>query len=671
MNKQQCQRQERFWSSDPYLYSYREVIARRIEHIARTAGQLAGKGKLADFASGHEFFGLHFKNDRWILREWAPYATAVFLVGELSDWQVRGDLALTRVDADGTWEIELAAERLRHKDLYRLHVQWPGGSGDRIPAWTRRVVQDPHSHIFNSQVWHPCKPYAWRAPQFKSSMGAPLIYEVHIGMATEDGRVGSYVEFTQQILPRVIAAGYNTLQIMAIPEHPYYGSFGYHVSSFFAASSRFGTPEELKELIDSAHAADLRVLIDLVHSHAANNEVEGISRLDGSDYQFFHSGPRGHHAAWDSRLFDYGKPQVLHFLLSNCRYWLDEFRVDGFRFDGITSMIYHDHGLGKAFTCYDDYFNGNVDEDALCYLALANQVIHQVRPDAITIAEDVSGMPGLARSWDDGGIGFDYRFAMGIPDYWIKLTKDMRDEAWPMNGLWFELNNRRRDERTISYTESHDQALVGDKTLIFRMIDADMYNHMAIGDECLPVVRGIALHKMIRLITLATAGHGYLNFMGNEFGHPEWIDFPRPGNNWSHHYARRQWHLVDNPHLRYRQLALFDRDMITLVRKQGVLKSSDPHLILEHNDDKVLIFERTGLIWAFNFHPTRSYFDFQFPAAPGRYHIVLDSDDSRYGGFDRLDRGQSHFTFTADHARSHRLSLYLPNRTALVVKCVE
>ncbi|MFZ1986799.1 MAG: alpha amylase C-terminal domain-containing protein, partial [Desulfatitalea sp.] len=475
-------------------------------------------------------------------------------------------------------------------------------------------------------------------------------------------------EFTDQVLPRVIASGYNTLQIMAVPEHPYYGSFGYHVSSFFAASSRFGPPEEFKRLIDAAHAAGLRVLIDLVHSHAVSNEVEGISRFDGSEYQFFHKGDRGRHIAWDSRLFDYAKPQVLHFLLSNCRYWLDEFKVDGFRFDGITSMLYLDHGLEKAFTSYDDYFNGNIDEEALCFLALANQVIHDVRPDAVTIAEDVSGMPGLARPWREGGIGFDYRFAMGVPDYWIKLTKDTRDENWSMSGLWFELNNRRYDERTISYTESHDQALVGDKTLIFRLIDAEMYTHMSVEKESLRVARGMALHKMIRLLTLATAGHGYLNFMGNEFGHPEWIDFPRPGNNWSYHYARRQWSLVDNPRLRYQQLDRFDKDMIALARKHKVLAAPAARQIWEHNDDKILIFERAGLVWAFNFHPTHSFTDYQFPADPGRYEVVLDSDAAQYGGHQRIDASLPHFTLAAtENHHPPRLSLYLPNRTALVL----
>jgi 1,4-alpha-glucan branching enzyme len=664
MNKQDRQRLERFLASDSYLESHKEVIARRIERISKTTRRLIAKSRsLGDFASGHEYYGLHFQDGQWVLREWAPNATAVYLVGDLSGWQIKESFALTRLDGNGTWEIRLPAQQLKHGDLYRLHVQWPDGSGDRLPAWARRVVQDPVTLIFNAQVWRPDKPYPWRVEKFIAPQGAPLIYEVHIGMAQEEGRVGTYAEFTAKVLPRVIASGYNTLQIMAIPEHPYYGSFGYHVSNFFAASSRFGPPEDFKALVDAAHTAGLRVLIDLVHSHAVNNEVEGISRFDGSEYQFFHEGPRGRHTAWDSRLFDYAKPQVLHFLLSNCRYWLDEFRVDGFRFDGITSMLYLDHGLEKAFTSYDDYFTANVDEDALCYLALANQLIHGLRPDAVTIAEDVSGMPGLARPWREGGIGFDFRFAMGVPDNWIKLTKDTRDEDWHMGGLWFELNNRRHDEKTISYTESHDQALVGDKTLIFRMIDAGMYFHMNVDDSDLRVERGMALHKMIRLITLATAGHGYLNFMGNEFGHPEWIDFPRPGNQWSYHYARRQWSLAENPRLRYQQLDRFDKEMIAVATTYDLL-SSPPHHLWEHNDDKILIFERAGLIFAFNFHPTHSYTDYQFAAAPGTYVLRLDSDAPQFGGHNRIDRGLAHQTLPAPH---HRLSLYLPNRTALVL----
>ncbi len=522
----------RLLKNDPYLGAYEKILVRRLNLIRQTErGLIGGHGRLADVACGHHYFGLHWSDDQWIFREWAPNATAVYLVGEMSNWQEDQDFSCRRLDDHGIWEIRLPAETLHHGALYRLRVHWPNGSGDRIPAWARRVVQDPHSLIFNAQVWHPAKAYAWRYPTFKVPKSPPLIYEVHIGMAQEEGRVGTYTEFSEHVLPQIKASGYNTLQIMGIPEHPYYGSFGYHVSSFFAPSSRFGTPDELKALVDAAHGMDVTVLIDLVHSHCVTNEVEGLSRFDGTEYQFFHAGDRGYHPLWDSRLFDYAKPEVLHFLLSNCRYWLEEFKVDGFRFDGVTSMLYRHHGLGKAFTSYDDYFNESVDEDALAYLALANSVIHDLKPDAVTIAEEVSGMPGLARPQNDGGIGFDYRFAMGVPDHWIKLTKDTLDEAWDMGHLWYELTNRRHDERTISYAESHDQALVGDQTLIFRLIGKEMYDQMAVDSRHLSVDRGMALHKMIRLITLATAGHGYLNFMGNEFGHPEWIDFPREGNN--------------------------------------------------------------------------------------------------------------------------------------------
>ncbi len=659
---------------DPYLEPFRSVLSRRLALIDRTEEALSPtQDSLADFASGHEFFGLHFRENRWIFREYAPHAEAIFLVGDLSGWRETDELACRRVDDHGVWELVLPAGRLHHGDLYRLRVHWPGGNGDRIPAWTRRVVQDPDTLIFNAQVWRPEIGHTWRHPGFQVPDQPPLIYEVHIGMAQEEGRVGTYAEFTENILPRIQAAGYNTLQIMGIPEHPYYGSFGYHVSSFFAPSSRFGPPEDLKALIDTAHGMGITVLMDLVHSHAVNNEVEGLSRFDGSDHLYFHTGNRGRHELWDSRLFDYAKPQVLHFLLSNCRYWLDEFKVDGFRFDGVTSMLYHHHGMNKAFTCYDDYFDDSVDESALAYLALANRVIHRVRPDAVTIAEDVSGMPGLAREEEAGGLGFDYRFAMGVPDNWIKLTKDTPDEAWHMGGLWFELNNRRRDEKTISYTESHDQALVGDQTLIFRLIGKEMYDSMSVDSENLRVDRGIALHKMIRLITLATAGHGYLNFMGNEFGHPEWIDFPREGNNWSYHYARRQWRLADSPHLRYRQLKRLDRAMIKLAADRSLLASPAPRQLWERDDDKVLVFERGGLVFAFNFHPNRSLTDYRFPAPSGRYRIILDSDDEAFGGHQRLDHRTHHLTTPPSPSGSgpYQLSLYLPSRTALVLDMLD
>ncbi|MFP4573265.1 MAG: alpha amylase C-terminal domain-containing protein [Desulfobacterales bacterium] len=653
---------------DPLLDPYAQVIAGRAERINTTRQRLTGQDMtLPEFASGHEYFGLHFRNGQWIFREWAPNAEAIYLIGDMTQWREDRRFALQKTDEPGVWQIRLPADSLAHKDLYRLRMYWPGGGGDRIPAYARRVVQDQDTLIFNAQVWRPKHPYEWQNPDFKPSSQAPLIYEVHVGMAQEDERTGTYSEFTRNVLPRIADLGYNTIQLMAVQEHPYYASFGYQVSNFFAASSRFGTPEDLKELVDTAHGAGISVVMDLVHSHAVLNEVEGLSRFDGTSYQYFHEGPRGQHPSWDSRLFDYSKPEVMHFLLSNCRFWLDEYRFDGFRFDGITSMLYTHHGLEKAFASYDDYFDDSVDENALVYLTLANRLVHELRPDAITIAEDVSGMPGLALENESGGTGFDYRFAMGIPDYWIRIIKEYKDEKWPMGGIWHELTNRRKEEKTISYAESHDQAMVGDQTLIFRLIGQDMYWHMQADTPHQGVDRGIAIHKMIRLATLATAGHGYLNFMGNEFGHPEWIDFPRKENSWSYRYARRQWHLADSEHLKYKYLLYFDKDMIEAAKKYGIHGKPDPRLLHEHEDSKVLAFERNSLIFVFNFHPTTSHTDYPINAPAGEYMMILDSDDAKYGGHGRLETNQVHFTMN-NEKNGDFLQLYVPTRSAMVLQ---
>jgi 1,4-alpha-glucan branching enzyme len=650
-------------ASDPYLKPFEPVIRRRLQHIRDTEQRLTqGQMSLPDFAAGHEYFGLHRTEDgAWVLREWAPNAGSIALIGDFNHWTPETDFYFRRLGTNGIWELKLPANRLKHGDLFKLLVSWPGGSGERIPAYARRVVQDDTTKIFSAQVWWPDQSHVWKHGNFRRSHEAPRIYEAHVGMAQIEPRLGSYREFQEKILPRIVEAGYNTIQLMAIQEHPYYGSFGYHVSSFFAASSRFGTPEELKALVDAAHGAGLAVIMDLVHSHSVRNELEGLGRLDGSANQYFHEGNRGDHIAWDSRCFNYGKTEVLHFLLSNCRFWLDEYHFDGYRFDGVTSMLYYDHGLGKAFTNYEDYFGANVDDDALVYLTLANKVIHTVRPDALTVAEDVSGMPGLGTTGEAGGIGFDYRLAMGTPDHWIKLIKEVSDEQWHVGNLYYELTNRRQDEKTISYAESHDQALVGDKTIIFRLIDADMYTSMSVFTHNLRVDRGIALHKIIRLVTLATAGHGYLNFMGNEFGHPEWIDFPRQGNDWSYHYARRQWNLRDDNTLRYRFLAEFDKGMMTLCRDYRLIETPGPHFLKEHISDQTLAFERAGLIFIFNFSPDKSFTDYPIPVPPGKYRLLLDSDAAAFGGFGRIIPSQDYIEING------KISVYLPSRTVLVL----
>ncbi|HBK40356.1 MAG TPA: 1,4-alpha-glucan-branching enzyme [Porphyromonadaceae bacterium] len=660
--------------NDPWLEPFSRSIEDRNNYFLKKEKELTQNGKirLSDFATGYLYFGLHKTTDGWVFREWAPNATEIFLIGTFNNWQRMEPYRLRSIEK-GVWEVKIPPEHIRHQDLYKLLISWEGGSGERIPAWCRRVVQDAQTHIFSAQVWEPATPYTFRITNFKPDTSPLLIYECHVGMATAEEKVGTYNEFRENVLPRIKNSGYNAIQLMAIQEHPYYGSFGYHVSNFFAPTSRFGTPDELRQLIDAAHEMGIAVIMDIVHSHVVKNELEGIARFDGSYDLYFPSNPnRRNHPAWDSLCFDYGKNEVLHFLLSNCKYWMEEYRFDGFRFDGVTSMLYYSHGLEESFTRYDDYYNNRQDLDAICYLTLANKLIHEVNPTAITIAEEVSGMPGLGLDIKSGGYGFDYRMAMNIPDFWIKTIKERKDEEWHPSAIWWETTNRRADEKTISYVESHDQALVGDKTIIFRLIDADMYWFMSkLMSSSFRVDRGMALHKMIRLVTATTINGGYLNFMGNEFGHPEWIDFPREGNNWSHKYARRQWQLADDKNLKYHYLGDFDKAMINLIKSVPDFQTTTITKIWDKDDDNVLAYMRERLLFVFNFHPEKSFNDYGMLVPEGEYSIVLNTDNFRFGGFGLNNDTVHHFTHHDPlYAKDGKgwIKIYLPARSAFVLK---
>lgn len=663
---------KKIYETDPYLAPFREAIDARHERILALRDRIAVGGSLSAGLNNHLYYGLHRDGDGWVLREWAPNASRIYLIGDFNNWKRIAAWEM-KPAGGGNWEIRLPEMFMRHGELYRLFIEWPGGAGERLPSYVTRAVQDPETKVFSAQVWDPA-PYKWRHGR-PGARKNPLIYECHIGMSSEDEKVASFEDFRRDVLPHIADLGYDTIQIMALQEHPYYGSFGYQVSNFFALSSRFGTPEEFKALVDDAHGRGIAVIMDIVHSHSVSNEAEGLSLFDGREDLYFYKGPQGHHPAWGSRCFDYGKDETLYFLLSNCKFWQQEYNLDGFRFDGVTSMLYWDHGLGKAFCGYEPYFDKGVDENAAAYLALANMLIHEIDPQALTIAEDVSGMAGLAAPFEAGGLGFDFRMAMGIADHWIKWIKERPDEKWSPGEIWFELTNKRADEKTVSYAECHDQALVGDKTIIFRLMDKEMYTSMNKGSKSLVVERGMALHKMIRLVTLATCGGGYLTFMGNEFGHPEWIDFPREGNGWSYKYARRQWSLMEPDYLRYKYLDDFDKAIISLVRQENVL-DEPPVLLVADEEKKILIFKRKNLIFAFNFNPVGSFADYGVSAPEGEYEAVLDSDEARFDGFGRIEKGGRYFTKHVKCPNGNRnfggtLMLYLPSRCALVLKDVK
>ena len=663
--------------ADEWLRPVEGEIRYRQDMYLKRLGEIEQhSGSLTDFANAHLYYGFHYDHYArgWWFRDWLPGAREVYLFGDFNDWE-RLRYPLEK-DRWGTWSVFISDEqsggRLGHGSLVKMYVHGADGKwNDRIPAYIRRTVQDDLTKDFNGQVWSPTGEFDWQGDAFDmSSLESLLIYECHIGMAQDEEKIGTYTEFKENVLPRIKNLGYNTIQIMGIAEHPYYGSFGYHVSNFFAPSSRFGTPEELKELIREAHRLDIGVVMDLVHSHYTKNTNEGINRLDGTDNLY--SPPHdGDHPRWDSKLFDYGRDEVQHFLLSNIKYWLDEFHFDGFRFDGVTSMLYHHHGY-DTFDSRDKFFNDTVNRDAITYLKLANKLKQEIKPSAVTIAEDVSGMPGVAVSLSDGGIGFDYRLAMAIPDFWIRYLEDVPDEKWDLWEIWNILLNRLPGIKTVAYCESHDQALVGDRTIAFRMMDKEMYSLMEKNSQSVIIDRGIALHKMIRLLTITLGGDAYLNFMGNEFGHPEWIDFPREGNDWSYAHARRQWSLADDDMLRYGDLKQFDKAMIALAKDYHVLHSGYGYNLSMDYDNKTMVFEQAGLVYLFNWHPDASVINYVMPVPmPGKYSIVLDSDSEEFGGLGRIDSDMEYFTTSHPDGEGnlrHYIQVYNTNRTALVFK---
>ena len=659
---------------DPWLSPYRRDIDMRMEQYEATRAALTVSGRipLPEFANGHNFYGFHKKSGQWIYREWAPAASSLHLIGDFNNWN-RDSHPLTP-DGKGNWEICLPGEdALPHGSRVKTRVTSHGISRDRIPLYATRVIQDATTKDFEAQIWDPPNAYEWHSAP-PPPPAAPAIYEAHIGMAQNRDGIGTYKEFTENVLPRIKDGGYDTVQIMALAEHPYYASFGYQVTNFFAPSSRFGTPDELRALIDEAHRLGLRVLMDVVHSHAATNFNEGINEFDGTQDQFFHHGPRGSHEAWGTRLFNYGKHEVLHFLLSNIKYWLEEYRLDGFRFDGVTSMAYLDHGLGASFDDYSKYFSPNTDFEALVYMQLANSLIHEMRPDALTIAEDMSGYPGMCLPIRAGGIGFDCRLAMGVPDFWVNTLKTTSDEQLDLRKMWHELTTRRPQERNIGYCESHDQALVGDKTIMFWLADKDMYDGMALSVENINVDRAVALHKMIRFVTLTLAGEGYLNFIGNEFGHPEWIDFPREGNGWSFAHAKRRWDLADRDDLRYKDLLAFDRAMVTFAKSYGVFGALDLMNLWVDDHGKLLAYRKAGLVFLFNFNPTRSFESYELPLPHGtplgsRWQVAFDSDSTRFGGQGRISDVEEYSAIELNEKYGNvGVRIYIPARTAMALR---
>ena len=666
-------------NQDEYLKPFELNIKKRVLKYKETMDEiLKNEITLEYFSKSYEHMGLNLlRNGDIKYREYAPGAKGISLFGEFNNWNKEQYWA--KQDKFGYWELiipnENGAPKIQHGQIVKVNVVLEDGNWmERNPVWSRHLIQNKESMILENVFWNPEIKYKWKFPQKHIKKPNSLrIYEVHIGLSSFDPKINTYKEFAENILPRVKKMGYTAIQFMAIMEHADYASFGYHVNYLFAVSSRFGTPEEFMYLIDKCHENGLFVIMDIIHSHASSNVNDGFNYWDGTDHLYFHGGELGKHVQWNSRLYNYSSYETLRLLLSSCAYYINEFRIDGFRFDCVTSMLYTHHGIDYVFTGnYQEYFGEFFNEESSVYLMLANSLIHKINPEALTIAEDFSGMPGLCRPIEEGGYGFDYKLNMKICDKWKHFLMNLKDEEWNMGDIVYTLTNRRYNEKHISYCESHDQSFIGNYSLSSLLFSSERFWNMSINSpETIVIGRGIALHKMIRLLSFALGGEGYLSFMGNEFGCPDSLDFPKKGNRFSYSHCRRRWDLCDNKELRYQFLYNWEIIMNLLEEIFNFIGSKEEYISTKHEDDKVIVFEKGVLLFVFNFHPVKSFEGYQIGTKWGSKHkIILDSDEERFMGKGRLKAGHDNLfpcIKKVFHNRPYNMKVYLPSRTCMVL----
>ena len=617
---------------DPSLNPWAGDIRMHLDRYNERRWRLAGDGSLSEFANGYHYFGFHRTDEGWAFREWLPGADAVWLTGDFNNWQ-RYACPLIPI-GNGVWEVRLRGQdALKHGQMVKLIVGRQGASFERVPAYIHRCVKDHIGGALCGEIWMPGQPFQWTDGDFFrfKRPRSPMIYEAHVGMAQEHGRVGSFREFADETLGWVQYAGYNTVLLMAVQEDPDYASMGRRVANFFAPSHRFGTPEDLKYLVNKAHELDISVLMEVCCCWASPNVGEGLSQQDGTDWQYFLTGPRGWHPKHGTRLFDYGRDDVLHFLLSNLKYWMEEYHFDGFRFDGVTSMLYENHGM-SAFDRPDAYFSMNTNVDARIFLMLANELIHGFNDKAMTIAEEDSGFPGMCLPLEYGGVGFDYRQDEGVQALWAALIRDQRQQDWDMSRLWATLTAGRPGEMRLCSPEPRERSLMA------RMAGEALETGMGKEDKDPEVDRAADMQKAIRLLTCALSGNGFLTFMGNEFGHPDRVDFPRAENRFSGLNARRRWSLVNDWSLKYEWLANFDRAMTFLFNRFAIHCAGDPERLLIDDEKKLIAFSRGGMLFVFNLHPTQDARRVFINAGSGAYRAALTTDEWPFGGRERVSK---------------------------------
>ncbi|KAH9622869.1 hypothetical protein KSS87_007872 [Heliosperma pusillum] len=448
---------------------------------------------------------------------------------------------------------------LPHGSKYRVYFNTPDGPLERVPAWATYVLPDEEGNQSCAVHWDPSPEFThkWKnnSPKAPKSL---RIYECHIGISGSDPKVSSFLEFSEKVLPYIKDLGYNAIQLFGVVEHKDYFTAGYRVTNFYAVSSRYGTPEDFKRLVDEAHGLGLLVFLDIVHSYSAADEMVGLSLFDGTNDCYFHTGKRGHHKYWGTRIFKYGDVDVLQFLLSNLTWWIEQYHIDGFQFHSIPSMIYTHNGFATFTGDLEEYCNQYVDRDALMYLILANDILHALHPNIITIAEDATLYPGLCEPSSQGGLGFDYYVNLAAPEMWLSLLENVPDNEWSMSKIVTTLmGNKAYTNKMLLYAENHNQSISGGRSLAEILLGAEIDSNLSTSS----LLRGSSLHKG--------------------------VEFPTSNNNFSYELASRRWDLLSDQGV-HQELFHFDQDMMKLDKAGKVLSRCLPN-VHHVNDDTMII----------------------------------------------------------------------------------
>ncbi len=576
---------------------------------------------------------------------WAPNAQAVSVIGDFNDWRRDAAPANVRSDGSGIWELELAG--VLPGQAYKFAIRCRQGQWlDKADPFARRAQCPPET----ASVVHESVPFDWDDASWmaqraaKSALDAPTAaYEVHLGSWRRgaDAALLGYREAAARLVEYVQRMGFTHVELMPLTEHPFYGSWGYQTTGYFAPTARYGTPEDCKAMVDMLHQAGIGVILDWVPSHFPA-DAHGLAQFDGT-FLYEHADPRqGFHPEWNSSIFNYGRNEVRSFLLSSALYWLDEFHIDALRVDAVASMLYLDYARNEG-EWIPNRFGGRENLEAISFLRMLNEAVYRDHPGAQTIAEESTAWPMVSRPVYLGGLGFGMKWNMGwMHDTLAYMQQDPLYRRWHHGQMTFSLVYAFSENFMLPL--SHDEVVHGKGSLIGKMPGDDWQKR-----------------ANLRLLL----GHMWahpgkkLLFMGCEFG--QWRE-------WSHD-RELDWGLLDDP--AHAGIARWVEDLNGLLREHPALHERDCDAggfeWIDCNDaeNSVLSWLRKSrdgrlLLVVANFTPLPRLDYLVGVPLPGHWHERLNSDATLYGGSGVGNHGAVDTVPVSAHGRYHALNLKLP-----------